>query len=111
MFFMKWLKRYVSVGAFDLYFFRAVFIGLAYINDVFLLTWMQVQERNHKFFRAGEFPWNKGTLVNLSSTTQERKAAQGKVSKVFPPKHSWNSNLNGKFSLYMATIRAFSPNN
>ena len=41
-----------------------------------------LQGRHQEFFRAEKFPWNKGTLINISSTTHERQATQGKCSKV-----------------------------
>ena len=36
------------------------------------------QARNQESFRAGEFSRNQGTSINISSTTHERKAPQGK---------------------------------
>ena len=36
------------------------------------------QARNQEYFRAGEFSRNQGTSINISSTTHERKAPQGK---------------------------------
>ena len=38
----------------------------------------KIQARNKEFFRAGEFSRNQGTSINISSTTHERKAPQGK---------------------------------
>ena len=37
-----------------------------------------MQARNQEFFRAGEFSRNQGTSINISSTTYEKKAPQGK---------------------------------
>ena len=37
-----------------------------------------LQVCNQEFFRAGEFSRNQGTSKNISSTTHERKALQGK---------------------------------
>ena len=42
------------------------------------------QERNQEFFRAGEFSRNQGMSINISSTTHERKAQQGKKLGFFP---------------------------
>ena len=36
-----------------------------------------------EFFRAGKVFWNKGTSINISFTTHERKALQGKISEFF----------------------------
>ena len=43
------------------------------------------QGRNQEFFRAGEFSWNQGTLINISFITHERKAPQGKIWGFFLP--------------------------
>ena len=43
-----------------------------------LLLCYEFQARNQEFFRAGEFSRNQGTWINISSTTHERKAPQGK---------------------------------
>ena len=48
--------------------------------DAFLWT---SQARNQEFFRAGEFSRNQGTSINISSTTHERKAPQGKNMSFF----------------------------
>ena len=41
------------------------------------------QVHNQEFARAGEISQNQGALINMSSTTQERKVLQGKP-KTFP---------------------------
>ena len=41
------------------------------------------QARNQEFFRAEVVFQNKGTSINFLSTTQERKAPQGKISDIF----------------------------
>ena len=46
---------------------------------------MQHQARNQEFFRAGEFSRNQGTSINISSTTDERKAPQEKNMGFFLP--------------------------
>ena len=43
-----------------------------------LLLCYEFQARDQEFFRAGEFSRNQGTWINISSTTHERKAPQGK---------------------------------
>ena len=40
------------------------------------------------FFRAGEVPWNKGTSINILSTTHERHVLQGKFSESFNARYS-----------------------
>lgn len=40
-----------------------------------------MQGCNQWFFRAGKVFWNKGTSVNISSTTHKRKPPQGKISQ------------------------------
>ena len=41
------------------------------------------QARNQEFFRAGEVFQNKVTSINFLSSSQERKAPQGKISEIF----------------------------
>ena len=36
------------------------------------------QARNQEFFGEGEVSWNKGTSINVSSTTYKERAPQGK---------------------------------
>ena len=43
-----------------------------------------VQVCNQEFAMAWEFSWNYGNLINLSSTTQEIKALQGKMLDFSP---------------------------
>ena len=62
-----------------------------------------LQARNQKFFRAGEVWWNQSTSINLPSKIQEKRAPFG----VFSPRYSQNYILNGKFNLWMNTIRVF----
>ena len=50
-------------------------------------TELSIQAHN-QFFRAGEVSWDKGTLISISSTTNERKALQGKLSEFFSPRYS-----------------------
>ena len=61
-------------------------------------TWLRghcqtsIEEHNQEFFRAREVSWRKGTSINISSTTNGRKAKQGKTSEFFlldPPKTSF----------------------
>ena len=42
-----------------------------------------LQGCNRKYFKSGDFPWNKGTSINTSSTTDKRQAPPGKSSKFF----------------------------
>ena len=46
-------------------------------------TAVQKQTRNQEFLRAGEVSENKGTLMNISSVSYERKALQGKILDIF----------------------------
>lgn len=39
------------------------------------------QARDQEFFKAGEFCWNKGTLIIISCTTHEQEVPQGKFSE------------------------------
>ena len=41
------------------------------------------QTRNQEFIRVGKVSWNKRTSMNNSFTIHERKALQGKTSKIF----------------------------
>ena len=80
-------------------------------------TWLRghcqtsIEEHNQEFFRAREVSWRKGTSINISSTTNGRKAKQGKTSEFFlldPPKtsfqlknltHRWTQ-IRGLFSIF-----------
>ena len=46
-------------------------------------TAVQKQTRNQEFLRAGEVSENKGTLMNISCVSDERKALQGKILDIF----------------------------
>ena len=48
-----------------------------------ICKWNHIQTRNQDFFRAGEFSWNQGTSINISSATHERKALQEKNMDFF----------------------------
>ena len=52
-------------------------------ESMMLLFYQLIQARNQEFFRAGEFSRNQGTSINISSTTDERKALQGKTVGFF----------------------------
>ena len=52
-------------------------------NQLAYYCYCYLSTHNPEFFRAVEFPWDQGTLFNISSTTQERKALQEKI-RVFP---------------------------
>ena len=41
-----------------------------------------LQRCNQGFYRAGEVSLNKGTSINVASTTHERKTQQGNISEV-----------------------------
>ena len=41
------------------------------------------QVRNQKFFKAREVSWNKRTSINISFTTNERKAPQRNILELF----------------------------
>ena len=59
---------------------------------------------NQTFFGVEEGDRNKGTSINISSTTHERKAPQRKISDFFLLLSS--SIINEKFISYMITIEA-----
>ena len=54
-------------------------VNLEQMSHLFLV----LQARNKKFFRAEVVLWNLGTLKNISSKTQEKKAPQGKILEFF----------------------------
>ena len=58
--------------------------------------------RNQEFMRAGEFPWNKCTSLNISSTVHEKMALEGNL---FSPRYSQNIILNEKFNPQINPIR------
>ena len=41
------------------------------------------QGQNQETFRARKVSWNKGTLINSSTATDEGKAPQNKISDIF----------------------------
>ena len=45
---------------------------------------MSTQARNQKLFRAREVLWSQGTVINFSSTTQEKKPCRAKFWTFFP---------------------------
>ena len=51
------------------------------------------------FFRAGEVPWNKGTSINILSTTHERLSCRENFRRVLMP--DTPSILNEKFDPQM----------
>ena len=59
-------------------------VNFEHMSRLFLV----LQERNQKFFRAGVLLWNLGTLKNISSETQEKKAPQGKILEFFSSRYS-----------------------
>ena len=44
---------------------------------------MYYQPRNQELLGAGEVSENKGTLINISCATYERKAPHGNISDIF----------------------------
>ena len=40
---------------------------------------MMIQACKQGLFKAGEFSWNQGISINISSTKHERKTPQGKI--------------------------------
>ena len=56
--------------------------NLSIITKIVVKTYIElnVRARNQKFFRTGEFSWNKGTSINISSTTRKIEAPHGKLS-------------------------------
>ena len=67
----------------------AKFLGTSFFTEHLrwlLLSMIRLRHINHghnqEYFRAREVTWNKGTLINNSSTI-ERKAPQGKTSQFF----------------------------
>ena len=42
-----------------------------------------LQARNQNFFRAGEVPWNQGTLTNISLKHTRKKGPAGKIWEFF----------------------------
>ena len=49
---------------------------------------LSVQARNQELFRAEEVSWKKGTSINVSCTTHEREAPQGRLTDYFTPRYS-----------------------
>ena len=62
--------------------------------------------RNHEFFRAREFSWNQGTLINNHLQDEKEKSRREK-SSVFLLETPKNYTLNKKFNLQMTTVRVF----
>ena len=47
------------------------------------------QSCNKEVFRAEKVPWNKGTLINISTTRHERKVPEGNTpAGIFSPRYS-----------------------
>lgn len=46
------------------------------------------QTDNQEFFRTGEFSWNKGAMINISSTKHQRKACKETFQVFFSPRYS-----------------------
>ena len=57
--------------------------SVVHILVLWLPKCIYTQGRNQEFFRAGEFSRNQGRSINISSTTHERKAPQGKNMAFF----------------------------
>ena len=41
------------------------------------------QVRNQEFFRAGEFSWNQGTLINIQLQHKKEKSRSKKITDLF----------------------------
>ena len=48
-----------------------------------LNNYYNAQGCNKNFFRAGEFSWNQGTLINISLKKQKKKGPTGKNREFF----------------------------
>ena len=56
----------------------------------------ETQGCSPEYLRAGWASWKRGTLINISSTTHERKAPQGNTLEFYFSGYSENSILSNK---------------
>ena len=69
----------------------------------FIRIHTMIQAGNQEFFRAGEFSWNQGTLVNIHPQHEKERPRKEKICG-FSPGNS-NFILKEKFYPQMLTIR------
>ena len=67
------------------------------------------QLRNQDLFRAGEFSWNQGTLINNYVQHEKEILPRREKSPISFLETLKNGILNEKFNPQMTTIRAFLP--
>ena len=100
------LTRRLAVST-NFLFLQFFFLPFLLNNQLAYYRHYYLQASNQEFFRAVEFFWNQGTLVNIIYNTRKKGSARKKFLFFFPEKLK-NYILNYKFKPQMATIRAFS---